>query len=113
MIAYTVGMVVGAITAVFPMIYLMNYDRSVAQILSKQAEFDITAFSPAVPQSLMTGITVIGVLVLLVCTTMVTITGLRKLKMSGPAAGPDNSHETSPEENEKDSPIDTEEETAI
>ncbi len=80
MAAYTAGIIVGAITTVFPMIYLMNYDRCAARILSKQAEFDIAVFQPALPPSIMWGVIAIGAFVLLVCTTMVAVTGLQRLR---------------------------------
>ncbi len=82
MIAYTAGIIAGASTTVFPLIYMMNYDRCIAMIQSQNPDFDPADFTHAISHmtpNLLAGIAVVGAVVMLICTLMAAITGLRKL----------------------------------
>ncbi|MFW6044915.1 MAG: hypothetical protein ACOCR1_04140 [Planctomycetota bacterium] len=80
MAAYIVGMIVGGLVTVFPLVYMMNYDRSLALILQQQPDFPAAEFSPAYSPALATGITTIGAVILLVSVGMMAFTGMQKLR---------------------------------
>ncbi len=113
MTAYIVALIVGSLTTVSPLIYLMNYDRCVADILSKQPDFDTAAFSPAITPFLAYGITVVGAFVLIVSTVMIAITGLKQLQNARGASETPPLPGSAAVADEDDSPVDTEEETVF
>ena len=113
MAAYIVGLIIGAITTVFPLIYWMNYERCIALVLAHQPDFDVAGFPPAIPDLLASSVTIIGAVVLLVSTMMIAITGLRQLKPAQEASTPPPTGENEKQKKEKNGSIDTEEETEI
>lgn len=79
MTAYIVGLISGTVCAVFPLVYLMNFDRCLAYVMVKQPEFDASLFIPAA-QDLAYSLAAIGAVVMLISVTMIALTGLRRLK---------------------------------
>ena len=80
MVVYIVGMITGAVCLVFPLIYVMNFDRAVARILSRNPEFPIESFTPHISSGLLYIVSLIGAAVLLVCTLMAAIIGASQLR---------------------------------
>ncbi|MHC5033998.1 MAG: hypothetical protein ACYTFZ_03075 [Planctomycetota bacterium] len=80
MVAYIVGMITGAICLVFPLIYVMNFDRSVAKILSKNPDFPISTYAPHVPASLLHIVAIVGAVVLLLSAVMAALSGSMRLR---------------------------------
>ncbi len=113
MAVYIVALIAGSLTTVSPLIYLMNYDRCVASILSKQPDFDTSAFSPAITPFLAYAITVVGAFVLIVSTVMIAITGLKQLQNARDASKTPPLPGSASVGDENDGPVDTEEETVF
>ena len=91
MTAYIVGLIAGTVVTVFPLVYLMNFQRCLATIIAQQPDFDPARFDPANTVSLVTGVTAVGAVVMMLSIAMIAITGLRQLKPkqgSAKAAGP-------------------------
>ena len=76
MVAYIVGMVVGAVTLIFPLIYMMSFESSRAIALAQNPELQL---APYCPEGLLIGTCVIGAVVLLLSTALMAFTGLRKI----------------------------------
>ncbi len=113
MTAYIVGLVVGALTTVSPLVYMMNYDRSLARILSRQPEFDPAIFSADISSTLVFGIAAVGVFVLIVSTIMIAVTGLKQLKNAAISSGTGTGSAAASGEKNAENPLNTEEETAF
>jgi len=76
MVAYIVGMVVGSVTLIFPLIYMMSFESSRAIALAQNPELRLT---PYCPTGLLIGTCVIGAVVLLLSTALMAFTGLRRI----------------------------------
>jgi hypothetical protein len=93
MAAYVVGIIAGALVTVFPLIYLMSFDRSLALILQVQPDFDVTRFEPSHSLSLASSVTAIGAVVLLLSTALMALTTLRRMRRAQAADKPARSQE--------------------
>jgi len=80
MTAYIIGMIAGTVVTVFPLIYLMNFDRCLASILAAQPGFDTARFDPSYSLGLASSVTAVGAVILLLSAAMMAITGLRHLR---------------------------------
>mgnify|MGYP006288542589 CR=1 FL=1 len=80
MTAYIVGLIVGALVTVFPVIYMMHFDRCVAAVLEAQPEFSPDRFDPSYSATLLASVTTVGAVVLLLSIAMIAITGLHGLR---------------------------------
>jgi hypothetical protein len=76
MVAYIVGMVVGSVTLIFPLIYMMSFESSRAVALAQNPELDL---APYCPEGMLIGTCVIGAVVLLLSTALMAFTGLRRI----------------------------------
>lgn len=76
MAAYIVGIIMGAITVIFPLIYMMAFELSRAVALSHQPDLRI---QPYFPENILYGTSALGAVVLLVSTALMAFTGLRRL----------------------------------
>lgn len=79
MAAYIVGLICGTITTIFPLVYLMSFDRSVANIMAQHPDFEPGRLNPSA-LTIASGVAAIGAVVLLVCAAMIALTGLKRLR---------------------------------
>jgi hypothetical protein len=84
MVAYIVGMITGTLCMVMPLVYAMNVNACVAQIMTGNPEFDPVRFAAYTPPRLLYAISAIGAVVLLVSTFMMAWTGSVQLKAGRP-----------------------------
>ena len=89
MAAYIVGMIVGAVCTIFPLVYLTSLNLCLAIVLTKQPAFEPERFDPFHTVALVVGITVVGAAVLLLSAIMAAITGLRRLRTQGARLQPE------------------------
>lgn len=93
MVAYIVGMIIGAVCLVFPLAYMMHIDSCVLQVLMAES-LAVEDFLAHTSYGLAYATAVVGAVVLLASTVLVTITGFlqlkeRRLKLQGvPGAAP-------------------------
>jgi len=93
MAAYIVGMITGTVALVFPLIYLMNIDRCVAEILTEQSGAEgVTQFLSYSQHTLAYVIAIVGAAVLVLSTVMAALTGVMRLRerhrLLGPSPAP-------------------------
>ena len=86
MVAYTVGMVTGAVCMVMPLVYAMNVNRCIAGIMEEHPEFDPGRFVVYTPPHLLYGIAVVGAFVLVLSAIMTAAGGRKGSKSRPPAA---------------------------
>ena len=80
MVAYITGMIVGAVCLVFPLLYLMNLDRCIANILEDNPQANVQAFLAHTQGGLAVGVAIVGAVVMLVSTLMAAYSGLSALR---------------------------------
>jgi len=80
MAAYIVGMIVGTVSLIFPVIYSMHVDTCVAAIITAHPDLSSARFTPHCPETLLLGTSVLGAVVLLLSAAMMAFTGLRRLR---------------------------------
>ena len=80
MVAYIVGLIVGTVSLLFPLIYAMFADACRAAIWAQNPDLTAMPFTPYCPAWLLYGTSVIGAVVLLLSVAMIAKTGLHQLK---------------------------------
>ena len=80
MVTYIVGMIVGMISLVFPLVYWMHLDSCNAQILAYNPSVSVVPLEAQVPAGVLLGTSVLGAVVLLLSAAMMAFTGLKALK---------------------------------
>jgi len=98
MAAYIVGMITGTVALVFPLLYLMNIDRCVAEILSEQPGAGVAEFLTYSQHTLAYGIAVVGAVVLVLSTVMAALTGVMRLKERRQILSPSSASAQAPPE---------------
>jgi len=78
MASYIVGMICGTVTLIFPLVYLMNYDRCVATVLQFQPRFNTGPFSLTYSATLASGVAAIGAVVLIISVAVMALSFLRQ-----------------------------------
>jgi len=88
MVAYIIGLIVGAVCLLFPLIYAMFADACRAAIWARNPELTQMPFTPYCPEWLLYGTAVIGAVVVLLSAAMIAKTGLHQFKPHSENAGP-------------------------
>jgi len=86
MVAYIVGMVTGAVCMVMPLVYAMNVNTCVSNIMASHPEFDATQFAAYTRPEMLYAIAGIGAFVLILSTILMAVTGFSQLKSPKPKA---------------------------
>ena len=98
MAAYIVGMITGTVALVFPLLYLMNIDRCVAEILTEQPGASVVEFLTYSQHTLAYVIAIVGAVVLVLSTVMAALTGVMRLKERQRLLGPSSASAEAPPE---------------
>ena len=80
MVAYIVGLIVGAVGLLFPLVYAMHADACRAAIWAQNPDLTQMPFTPYCPASVLYGTSIIGAVILLLSAAMIAKTGLHQLK---------------------------------
>jgi len=88
MTAYIVGMITGSVCLIMPLIYAMNVNECIAEIISKQPTFDPGRFAPYLPPRLLYVAAIIGAVVMILSALMAALTGLRRGSPRQPQPAP-------------------------